>query len=38
MDEEDVVYVYNGTFLSHQKGQIPTIYIDVDGTGGHYTE
>ena len=38
MDKEDVVYVYNGIFLSHQKGQIPTICFNVDGTGGYYAE
>ena len=38
MDKEDVVYVYNGILLSHQKGQIPTICFNVDGTGGYYAE
>ena len=37
-DKEDVVYVYNGIFLSHYKRQIPTICFDMDGTGGYYAE
>ena len=38
MDKEDVVHIYNGILLSHQKGLIPTIYIDMDGTGGDYAK
>ena len=38
LDKEDVVYVPNGILLSPQKGWIPTICIDVDGTGEYYTE
>ena len=36
--DKDVVYVYNGIFLSYQKGQIPTICFDMDGPGGSYAE
>ena len=32
MDKEGVVYVYNGVLLSHQKGRIPTICFNMDGT------
>ena len=28
----------NGILLSCQKGQIPTICFDMDGTGGYYAE
>ena len=38
MDKEDVIHIYNGILLSHQKVWIPTIYLDVDGTGGYYAE
>ena len=38
MGKEDVVYIYNGILLSHQKGQIPTISFDVDGTWGYYAQ
>ena len=38
MDKEDVVYIHNGILLSHQKGQIPTIFLDLHGTGGYYAE
>ena len=31
-----MVYIYHGMLLSHQK--LFTIYIDMDGTGGHYAE
>ena len=32
------IYKYNGILQSHQKGWTLTIYIDVDGNVGHYTE
>ena len=38
MDKEDMVYIYNGILLNHQKGQIHPIYIDMDGTGVYYAE
>ena len=38
MDKEDVVHIYNGILLSHQKGWIPNICIDMDGTGGDYAK
>ena len=38
MDKEHVVYTYNGILLSHQKGRIPTICFDMDGTGGYNAE
>ena len=38
LDKEDVVYIYSGILLSHQKRQIPTICFDVDGTGGNHVE
>ena len=38
MDKEDVVHMYNEILLSHQKRLIPTIYIDIDGTGGAYVK
>ena len=38
MDKEDVVHIYNGILLSHQKGWIPTICINMDGTGGDYAK
>lgn len=36
--EANVVYRYNGVLLSHHKRWIPTIYINMDGTGGYSTE
>ena len=38
MDKEDVVYIYNGILLNHQKGWIPTICLDMDETGGYHAE
>ena len=38
MDKEDVVCIYNGISLSHQKEQIPTICFNVDRTGGYCAE
>ena len=38
MDKQDVIHIYNGILLRHQKVWIPTIYLDVDGTGGYYAE
>ena len=38
MDKEDVVYVYNGILLSHQKWQIPNFCFGVDGPGGYFAE
>lgn len=38
MDKEDVVHIYNGILLSHQKGWIPNFCINMDGTGGDYAE
>ena len=38
MDKEDVVHVYNGIILSHQKERLPTICINMDGTGGDYAK
>ena len=38
MDKDDVVHIYNGILLSHQKSWDLTIYIDMDGTGGYYAE
>ena len=32
---KDWVYIYNGIFLSHQKGRIPTMCFDIDGTVGY---
>ena len=47
-DKEDVMrarahththtHTHNGILLSHQKGWILTVYINVDGTRGHYPE
>ena len=37
-NDKEVVYIYNRILLSHQKVWIVTIYIDVDGIGGYYTE
>jgi len=36
MDKEDVVHIYKGILLSHQKEWIPNFYINMDGTGGDY--
>ena len=36
MDKEDMAYTYNGIWLSHQRGSIPTICFNVDRTGGYY--
>ena len=38
LDKEDVVSIYSGILLSHQKGWILAIYIDIDGTGGYCIE
>ena len=38
VDKEDVVYVYNGILLSHQKEWNFAIWIDVDGTRGYYAK
>ena len=38
MDKEDVVHIHNGISLSHQKGWIPTICINMDGTGRDYSK
>ena len=38
MDKEDLVHIYNGTLLSHQKGWKLILYIDMDGTGRYYAE
>ena len=37
-DEEDVVYIFNGIFLSHKKKQNWVIYRDVDGPRDYHTE
>ena len=34
MDKEDVVHIYNGILLSHQKELILNIWCNMDGTGG----
>ena len=34
IDKEDVVHIYNGILLSHQKERLP----NMDGTGGDYTK
>ena len=38
MDKEDVVNIYNGIPLSHEKEQIFAIYSNKDGLEGHYTK
>ena len=38
MDKDDVVYIYKGILLNHQKGWIPTIFIDMNETGGDYAK
>ena len=38
IDKEDVVCMYNGILLSHQKGWINTICTDMDGTGRDYAK
>ena len=36
--DKDVVHIYNGILLSHQKEQLPNICSNVDGTGGDYVK
>ena len=38
MDKENVVYIYNGVFLSNQKDWNLAICNYVDGTGGYYAK
>ena len=38
MDEEGVVYIYNGILLSHQKEQKFAIFNNKDRLGGHYAK
>ena len=38
MDKVDVVYIYNGIFLSHKKEQNNAICSDMDGPTDHHTE
>ena len=38
IDKEDVVQIYKGILFNHQKGWIPTICINMDGTGGDYAK
>ena len=38
MDKEDMVYIYSGVLLSHQKEWNPTICKNVDGPEGYDTK
>ena len=38
MDKEDVVYIYKGILLSHEKEWNFVICRNVDGLGGHYAK
>ena len=38
VDREDVVHTYSGILLNHQKGWIPIICINMDGTGRDYVK
>ena len=38
MDKEDVVHIYNGLLLSHQKERLHNICSNMDGTGGDYAK
>ena len=38
MDKEDVVHIYNGILLSHQKELLLNICSNRDGTGGDYAK
>ena len=38
MDKEDVVHIYSGILLSHNKEQNNAICSNVDGLGGHYAK
>ena len=38
MDKEDVVYIYNGTLLSHKKEQNNAICSNVDATRDYHTK
>ena len=38
MDKEDVVHIYNGILLSHQKEQNNIICSNMDGPRDHHTE
>ena len=38
MDKEDVVHIYNGTLLSHKKGQNCVICREMDGPRDCHTE
>ena len=37
MDEDNVVYIYNGVLLGDQKGNL-AVCNNVDGTGGYYAK
>ena len=36
--DKDVVHIYNGILLSHQKEQLHNICSNMDGTGGDYAK
>ena len=38
MDKENVVHIYTGILLSHQKERLPNICSSMDGTGGDYAK
>ena len=38
IDKEDVVHIYNGILLTHEKEGNPVICNNVDEPGGHYAE
>ena len=38
VDKKDVVHMHNGILLSHRKGWIPTICMDLDGPAGDYAK
>ena len=38
MDKEDLIHIYHGILLIHQKGWIPTIYLDMDRTEWYFAK
>ena len=38
MDEENVVYIYNGILFSHRKEGNSTIFNNIDGPLEHYVK